>query len=70
MVAARIRTHILMTRSSEHKSDALNRSTMALHTVFTVAYCLCLYVLLSKRPSLTQAKYGESINHTQAQSTV
>ena len=29
-VAAKIRTHILTTQPSEQKSDALNRSTMAL----------------------------------------
>ena len=28
MVAAKIRTHILTTQPSEHKSDALNRSTI------------------------------------------
>ena len=37
MVAARIRTHILTTQPSEHKSDALNRSIMALHCDMTSA---------------------------------
>ena len=32
-VAARIRTHIPTTQPSEHKSDRLNRSTMALHII-------------------------------------
>ena len=32
-VAARIRTHILTTQPSEHKSDALNHLTMALHNM-------------------------------------
>ena len=32
-VVARIRTHIVMTRPSKHKSDALNCSPMALHAV-------------------------------------
>ena len=32
-VAVGIRTHILRTQPSEHKSDALNRSTMALHAL-------------------------------------
>ena len=31
MVAVRIRTHILTTQPSQHKSNALNRSAMTLH---------------------------------------
>ena len=40
-VTARIRTHILTTRPSEHKSDALNRSAMALHIIHVSSYCTC-----------------------------
>ena len=50
MVEARIRTHILTTQSSEHKSNALNRSTVALHkkkTYLTTQYCAktCVYCM-------------------------
>ena len=40
MIAAMIQTHILATRPSEHKSNALiiNRSTMALHVNFWFTY--------------------------------
>ena len=37
MVAARIRTHILTTQPSEHKSNALNRSAMSYIYVYICA---------------------------------